>query len=55
MNTLTLIRKQIQKAARLHDAQIHHTKNNGVEYCTRCVDNKESHETFCSRGKTYTK
>jgi hypothetical protein len=55
MNTLTLIKKQIEKAARLHDAQITHTSYRGVEYDTRCVESKEAHGTFCYRGKTYTK
>jgi len=55
MNTLTLIKKQIEKAARLHDAQITHTAYRGVEYDQRCVENKESHGTFCYRGHTYTK
>ena len=55
MNTLTQIRKKIQKAAALHDAQITHTAYRGVEYNTRCVENHESHGTFCYRGKTYTK
>ena len=55
MNTLTLIRKQIQKAAAVHDAQITHTAYRGVEYDQRCVENKESHGTFCYRGRTYTK
>ena len=55
MNTLNLIRKQIQKAAALHDAQISHTSYRGVEYDTRCVESKETHGTFCYRGKTYTK
>ena len=55
MNTLTLIREKIQKAARLHDAQIHATTYRGVEYDTRCVENKGTHGTFCYRGKTYTK
>ena len=55
MNTLNLIRKQIQKAAALHDAQITHTAYRGVEYDTRCVDSKESHGTFCYRGRTYSK
>ena len=31
MNTLTLIKKQIQKQAALHDAQISHTAYRGVE------------------------
>ena len=55
MNTLTIIKKQIQKAARLHDAQVLHTSYRGVEYDTRCVESKESHGTFCYRGRTYTK
>ena len=55
MNTLNLIRKQINKASALHDAQITHTSYRGVEYNTRCVENKESHGTFCYRGRTYTK
>ena len=41
MNTLTLIKKQIQKAAALHDAQITHTAYRGVEYDQRCVESKE--------------
>ena len=32
MNTLTIIKKQIQKASALHDAQITHTAYRGVEY-----------------------
>ena len=55
MNTLNLIKKQIEKQARLHDAQISHTAYRGVEYDTRCVESKETHGTFCYRGKTYTK
>ncbi len=55
MNTLNLIKKQIQKASALHDAQITHTTCRGVEYSTRCVESKESHGTFCYRGKTYVK
>jgi len=55
MNTLNMIRKQINKAAALHDAQISHTSYRGVEYDTRCVESKETHGTFCYRGKTYTK
>ncbi len=55
MNTLNLIKKQIKKAAALHDAQISHTSYRGVEYDTRCVESKETHGTFCYRGKTYTK
>ncbi len=55
MNTLNQIKKQILKRAALHDAQIHHTTYRGVEYDTRCVENKETHGTFCYRGKLYTK
>ena len=55
MNTLNLIKKQIQKASALHDARISHTSYRGVEYDTRCVESKETHGTFCYRGKTYTK
>ena len=40
MNTLSMIRKQIQKASALHDAQISHTSYRGVEYDTRCVESK---------------
>jgi len=55
MNTLTLIKKQIEKQSALHNAQILHTSYRGVEYDTRCVENKESHGTFCYRGHTYSK
>jgi hypothetical protein len=55
MNTLNIIKKQIQKASALHDAQITMTTYRGVEYTTRCVESKESHGTFCYRGKTYVK
>ncbi len=55
MNTLQMVKKQINKASALHDAQITHTSYRGVEYDTRCVESKESHGTFCYRGHTYTK
>ena len=55
MNTLNMIKKQINKASAVHDAQITHTSYRGVEYDTRCVESKESHGTFCYRGRTYTK
>ncbi len=54
MNTLTIIKNQIEKAARLHDAQIHITKYRGVECNVREVP-EETHGTFCYRGRTYTK
>mgnify|MGYP001248829036 FL=1 len=55
MNTLTKIRKQINKAARLHDAQIHATTYRGVEYDPSKMVTNETHGTFTYRGKTYTK
>ena len=55
MNTLNLIRKQIQKAAALHDAQISHTTYRGVEYNVNCENVKETHGTFCYRGHIYNK
>ena len=55
MNTLNLIKRQIQKASALHDAQIYHTAYRGVEYDTHCVESKKTHGTFCYRGKSYTK
>jgi hypothetical protein len=54
MNTLTLIKKQIEKAAALHDAQIAMTTYRGVKYeCQQGVN--EVHGTFCYRGHTYNK
>ena len=55
MNTLNMIRRQIQKASALHDAQITATTYRGVEYDTRCVESNETHGTFCYRGRTYSK
>ncbi len=54
MNTLTLIKKQIDKAAALHDAQIHVTKYRGVD-CAVHQASEETHCTFCYRGRTYVK
>lgn len=54
MNTLNMIRKQINKASALHDAQIHMTSYRGVKYeCKQGTD--ETHGTFCYRGHTYSK
>ena len=54
MNTLSLIKKQIEKAAALHDAQITHTTYRGVKFeCKQGFD--EVHGTFCYRGHTYNK
>ena len=55
MNTLTIIKKQIEKQAALHDAQIAHVAYRGVEYDQRCVESKVTHGTFCYRGRTYSK
>ena len=54
MNTLNLIRKQINKAAALHDAQITHAAYRGVAYDTRCVEMTEPHGTYCYRCLLYT-
>ena len=54
MNTLNLIKKQIEKAAALHDAQIANTAYRGVKYeCQQGAE--EVHGTFCYRGHTYNK
>jgi len=54
MNTLKLIKKQIEKASRLHDAQIMHAAYRGVKYeCKQ--EGEEVHGTFCYRGRTYSK
>ncbi len=55
MNTLTIIKKQIEKQSALHDAQITHTAYRGVKYNANRVESKETHGTFCYRGRTYTK
>jgi len=54
MNTLALIKNQIQKAAALHDAQITITKYRGVD-CKVHQSGEESHGTFCYRGRIYVK
>ena len=51
MNTLNLIKKQINKAAAIHDAQITHTAYRGVK-CEVRKAAQESHGTFCYRGRT---
>ena len=55
MNTLTIIKKQIEKQAALHDAQLTHTAYRGVKYNANRVESKKTHGTFCYRGRTYTK
>ena len=54
MNTLQIIKKQINKASAVHDAQITHTAYRGVK-CEVHQPAKESHGTFCYRGHTYVK
>ena len=54
MNTLNLIKKQIQKASALHDARIAMTSYRGVKY--ECKQGSEEiHGTFCYRGHSYNK
>jgi len=55
MNTLLMIKKQINKASALHDAQITHTAYRGVEYDVCGHESNETHGTFCYRGRTYKK
>ena len=55
MNTLTLIKKQIEKASALHDAQIHVTTYRGIETKVTKVKPSEVHGKFTYRGHTYTK
>lgn len=55
MNTLQLIKNQIQKQENLRRAQILHTVYRGVEYEVCGHEPKETHGTFCYRGHTYTK
>ena len=54
MNTLNLIKKQIDKAAALHDAQVLVTKYRGVD-CKVHQASEETHGTYCYRGRTYVK
>ena len=54
MNTLNIIKRQIERASALHDAQIANTAYRGVKYdCKQTGD--ETHGEFCYRGRTYTK
>jgi hypothetical protein len=55
MNTLNLIKKQIDKAAALHDAQIAMTSYRGVRFECKQGAADEVHGTFCYRGHTYQK
>ena len=55
MNTLTIIKKQIEKASALHDAQIAMTAYRGVKFECKQGDADEVHGTYCYRGHTYQK
>lgn len=55
MNTLLMIKNQLNKANALHDAQILHTAYRGIEYNVCGHEPKETHGTFCYRGHTYNK
>ena len=55
MNTLQLIKKQIDKASALHDAQIAMTSYRGVKFECKQGAADEVHGTFCYRGHTYNK
>ncbi len=55
MNTLNLVRKQINKRAALHDAQIHATTYRGIEYDPSEMLTNETHGIFTYRGKQYSK
>ena len=55
MNTLSLIKKQIEKASALHDVQIAMTSYRGVKFECKQGDPSEVHGTFCYRGHTYNK
>ena len=54
MNTLNIIKKQIEKASANHDAQIHLTRYRGQD-CAVHQGGEEVHGTFTYRGRTYTK
>jgi len=53
MNTLNLIRKQIQKVSALHDAQITHTAYRGVVTKVTSVKPSEVHGKYTYRGQAY--
>jgi len=54
MNTLQIIKEQINKQSAIHDARITLTKYRGVK-CEVNKNGKEPHGTYCYRGRTYTK
>tara|TARA_R100001163_G_scaffold48444_1_gene36420 strand:+ start:241 stop:405 length:165 start_codon:yes stop_codon:yes gene_type:complete len=54
MNTLAIIKRQIEKAEARHRAQLSHTSYRGVPASYNWV-RKEPHGTFVYRGISYTK
>ena len=55
MNTLQMVKKQIEKASALHNAQITMTTYRGIETKITKVKPSEIHGKFTYRGHTYTK
>ena len=55
MNTLSLIKKQIEKASAIHDAQFAMPSYRGVKFECKQGYVSEVHGTFCYRGHTYNK
>ena len=55
MNTLNIIKKQIEKASALHNAQITHTAYRGVQYNVNCANYKKTPAAYCYRGHVYSK
>ena len=56
MNTLQIIKEQIEKQSALHNARLAHTAYRGVKTLNiRGHQEAEKHGTFCYRGQTYTK
>lgn len=54
MNTLNIIKKQIEKASAQHDAQISVTRYRGTD-CKVHQGGEGVHGTFTYRGRSYTK
>jgi len=54
MNTLNIIRRQIEKAEAARVAQLSHTAYRG-NVCDVHVQGEPTHGTFVYRGRTYTK
>ena len=54
MNTLNIIKKQIEKASAQHDAQIALTRYSGLDSKVH-QGGEEVHGTFTYRGRTYVK